>query len=116
MTLDAESEPFLEDIYRPRHDVDWRATVRPLFSGSGDPAFLSTPEGFWRAVRTPDGPATLHVQMGVGAERSSFRIRAWGAGAEWARTSVPDLLGARDDWGGLDLSGSTRLAEVRRRN
>ncbi|WP_199733633.1 DNA-3-methyladenine glycosylase [Micromonospora sp. BL4] len=95
--------------------MDLRATVRPLFSGDGDPTFLSTPDGFWRAVRTPDGPATLHVQMGAGADRGAFRIRAWGDGAEWARTSVPDLLGARDDWSGLDLSGHARLAEVRRR-
>jgi 3-methyladenine DNA glycosylase/8-oxoguanine DNA glycosylase len=28
---------------------------------------------------------------------------------------VPDLLGARDDWSGLDLSGHERLAEIRRR-
>jgi 3-methyladenine DNA glycosylase/8-oxoguanine DNA glycosylase len=28
---------------------------------------------------------------------------------------VPDLLGARDDWSALDLSGHARLAEVRRR-
>jgi 3-methyladenine DNA glycosylase/8-oxoguanine DNA glycosylase len=66
-------------------------------------------------VRTPDGPATLHVQTGAGADRGAFRIRAWGAGAEWARTSVPDLLGARDGWSGLDLSGHAWLAEVRRR-
>lgn len=28
---------------------------------------------------------------------------------------MPDLLGARDDWSALDLSGHARLAEVRRR-
>jgi hypothetical protein len=115
MPPDADPEIVHEDVYRPRHEVDLRATVRPLFSGDGDPTFLSTPNGFWRAVRTPDGPATLHVQEGAGADRGAFRIRAWGDGAEWARTSVPDLLGGRDDWSGLDLSGHPRLAEVRRR-
>lgn len=115
MTSDIDAD-FVRDVYRPRHQVDLRTTVRPLFSGSGDPAFLSTPDGFWRAVRTPEGAATLHVQTGTGADRGAFCIRAWGPGAEWARTSVPDLLGARDDWSELDLSGNARLAEVRRRH
>ncbi len=66
MPLDADPELVHEDVYRPRHEVDLRTTVRPLFSGDGDPTFLSTPDGFWRAVRTPDGPVTLHVQMGAG--------------------------------------------------
>ncbi|HEV7628466.1 MAG TPA: DNA-3-methyladenine glycosylase 2 family protein, partial [Streptomyces sp.] len=116
INLDADPEPSREDVYRPRHEVDVRATVRPLFFGDGDPTFHSTPDGFWRTVRTPDGPASLHVQMGAGADRGAFRIRTWGAGAEWARTSVPDLLGARDDWSGLDLSGHPRLAEIRHRH
>jgi hypothetical protein len=69
MPLDADPELVREDVYRPRHEVDLRATVRPLFFGDGDPTFLSTIDGFWRAVRTPDGPATLCVQMGAGADR-----------------------------------------------
>jgi hypothetical protein len=42
----------------------------------------------------------LRVQMGAGADRGAFRIRAWKDGAEWS---------------GLDLSGHARLVEVRLR-
>lgn len=103
------------DVYRPDHPVSLRMTAAPLAMGPGDPSLRLTADGFWRAVRTPDGPATLHVAAGAGAHRGAFRIRAWGDGAEWARTSVPELLGARDDWSGLDLSALPRLATVRDR-
>lgn len=115
MAPDEEPVRARKDLYRPRHPVDLVPTARPLFSGAGDPTFRSTPDGFWRAVRTPDGLATLRVQAGMGADRGAFRVSAWGDGAEWARASVPELLGARDDWSGIDLSGHQWLAEIRRR-
>ena len=45
----------------------------------------------WRATRTPDGPATLHVAM----DRSSAAVlaTAWGPGAAWALERAPDLAG-----------------------
>lgn len=48
-------------------------------------------DGWWRAARTPDGPATLHVRVGDG----TLAGEAWGPGAGW----ILDRLGA---WTGLD--------------
>lgn len=110
------SEAAEMDVYRPRHPVDLRQTTRPLGYGAADPTFRLTADGFWRGVLTPDGPATLRVQAGAGADRGAFRIESWGPGAQWARSSAPDLLGARDDWSHLDLSRNPKLAEIRRRN
>jgi 3-methyladenine DNA glycosylase/8-oxoguanine DNA glycosylase len=115
MDSDAEPGPVRDDTYRPGHEVDLRRTLHPLYLGAGDPTFRWAPDGFWHAFRTPDGPATIRVRRGERADRGAFRIRTWGPGAEWALASVPDLLGARDDWTGLDLSGNPRLAELRHR-
>src|SRR5690348_4409532 len=38
--------------------VDLRLTLRTLRHGSGDPSFARRDDGWWRATRTPDGPAT----------------------------------------------------------
>jgi 3-methyladenine DNA glycosylase/8-oxoguanine DNA glycosylase len=62
-------------------------------------------------MRTPDGPATLalrHACERVDAE-------AWGAGATWALSSVPRLVGLHDDPGGLD-SSDARIRALRRRS
>ena len=47
----------------------------------------------WRAMRTPDGPATLHLRS-FGYD---IQAEAWGPGAEWALDSAPGLVGAFDD-------------------
>jgi 3-methyladenine DNA glycosylase/8-oxoguanine DNA glycosylase len=49
--------------------------------------------GAWRATRTPDGPATLHLAQREG----TITARAWGAGAAWALETAPDLVGMHDD-------------------
>ncbi|HEY3189019.1 MAG TPA: hypothetical protein VGJ70_16160 [Solirubrobacteraceae bacterium] len=51
----------------------------------------------WRATRTPEGPATLHVAV----DGESAEARAWGPGAEWALDAAPELLGASDDDAGF---------------
>ena len=56
--------------------------------------------GFWRATRTPDGPATLAVVGRDGRSRTNsavFDATAWGPGADWALDQAPALLGAADD-------------------
>jgi 3-methyladenine DNA glycosylase/8-oxoguanine DNA glycosylase len=88
-----------ESVWRARWPVDIRATLGTLVRGSGDPAHRIGPDGtFWRAALTPEGPATLAL---FGAGAGEVRAAAWGAGAEWALASVPDLLGGRDDPGGF---------------
>ena len=49
--------------------------------------------GVWRATRTPDGAATVHIAI----ERTGeVRVEAWGAGAERALEDAPALLGFHD--------------------
>ena len=52
----------------------------------------------WRAMRTPDGPATLHVRS-FGYD---IQAEAWGIGADWALDHAPGLVGATDDAEGFE--------------
>lgn len=92
--------------------IDVRATLGPLRRGPGDPAHRIDAAGrFWRACDTPDGPVTLAVE----ADGSVVTARAWGAGAQWVLDRVPTMLGADDDWGGLDVSRFPVLHDALRR-
>ena len=46
-----------------------------------------------RAARTPDGPATLRL---VSRPSGAVEAEAWGAGADWALDTAPELIGAHD--------------------
>jgi 3-methyladenine DNA glycosylase/8-oxoguanine DNA glycosylase len=100
----------LESTYAPRERVDLRQTLGPLARGSHDPTFRWQGSDAWMTLRTPDGPASLHLQSGDG-----IRAIAWGAGAGRALAAVPALLGAEDDWSELDLGAHEFLRETRRR-
>jgi 3-methyladenine DNA glycosylase/8-oxoguanine DNA glycosylase len=67
-------------------------------------------DGVWRATRTPDGPATLHVSGGG----HRVEAEAWGPGAGWALANAPELVGAHD---GEDCFESRHpvVAQLRRR-
>lgn len=52
----------------------------------------------FRAMRTPEGPATVHIRS-IGYE---IVAQAWGQGAEWALDSVPGLIGVLDDDTGFE--------------
>lgn len=96
------------DAGRP---VDLGATLGPLRRGASDPAHRADGDGwFWRASRTPDGLGTLALRT-VGPVVTA---RAWGAGAGWLLERVPNLLGAGDDWSGLDVSAVPALQRIRR--
>ncbi|MFI5615845.1 DNA-3-methyladenine glycosylase family protein [Streptomyces sp. NPDC051567] len=74
--------------------VDLGLTLGPLRRGPGDPTFRTTPDGaFWRASRTPEGPATLRLA----ASGAEIHAEAWGPGAAWFLDRMPDLIGAGDD-------------------
>ncbi len=47
----------------------------------------------WRATRTPDGLATLHLRR----EQCMIEVEAWGPGASWAAARAPSLCGEEDD-------------------
>jgi endonuclease III len=89
--------------------VDLRLTLRVLPSGGGLTTRFAA-DGVWRATRTPEGPATLHLSGG--GER--VEAEAWGPGAAWAVEQAPALIGAEDREDGFE-SRHPVVAEVRRR-
>jgi 3-methyladenine DNA glycosylase/8-oxoguanine DNA glycosylase len=79
--------------------LDLGLTLGTLGYRAANPCVRRDPDGsWWRATRTPLGPATTHfVPAGVG-----IRAEAWGPGAGWALDAAPELLGARDSLDGFD--------------
>lgn len=76
--------------------LDLCLTLAPHGRGRFDPALRFEASGSaWRATRTPDGPATLFIELEPGGARA--RVRAWGPGAPHALGSVDALLGLDDD-------------------
>lgn len=68
--------------------------------GGGDPTFrLGVDGSFVRAVRTPEGTATLELRALL--PEATVEATAWGDGARWVLDRVPDLLGERDDGAGF---------------
>lgn len=75
--------------------MDLRRTVFPLVRGNGDPTARVEGRTVTRAVRTPDGPATLRLTQ---TEPTRIDSEAWGPGTEHALTvTAPGLAGAFDD-------------------
>jgi 3-methyladenine DNA glycosylase/8-oxoguanine DNA glycosylase len=83
----------LERQIDPGGPIDLRLTLGKLQRGRGDPCTVVAREGAWRATRTPDGAATMHLEPGMGR----VTARAWGPGAAWAVDRAPELLGAADN-------------------
>jgi 3-methyladenine DNA glycosylase/8-oxoguanine DNA glycosylase len=66
---------------------------------------------------TPDGPGTIRLAAKRYSDtETDVEARVWGPGADWLLGTVPDLLGDRDDWDSLDVSGSEVLTQVLRRH
>jgi len=66
--------------------------------------------GVWRATRTPEGPATLHLNGGG----DRVAVEAWGPGGAWAVEHAPELIGAHDDEDGFE-SHHPVVAQLRKR-
>ena len=103
----------LTTTYTSPRPLHLRQTVGPLLRGATEPTMRFTPNGFWRVMRTPEGVATLNVEMQTAL---CARAWAWGDGAAWVLGALPALLGEGDSWNDLDLTRIPLLAEVRRRN
>lgn len=67
-------------------------TLGPLQRGRGDPTITFDGNQVWRTARTPDGPATLRLQV----RPNRLDAEAWGAGATWLVERVPDWVGFDD--------------------
>jgi 3-methyladenine DNA glycosylase/8-oxoguanine DNA glycosylase len=68
--------------------LDLRRTLRPL--GLSWSRFDA--DGWWRALRTPDGPATLRIWR----EADSVCAEAWGPGRAWPIERLDRWAGAHD--------------------
>jgi 3-methyladenine DNA glycosylase/8-oxoguanine DNA glycosylase len=81
--------------------VDLPLTLREFRQGTNDPTCRVHRNEVWRATRTPDGPATLHLVID---RHQSVRATAWGPGAARVLEGAPGLLGCDDDPGALETS------------
>ncbi|MEH0108396.1 3-methyladenine DNA glycosylase [Tersicoccus sp. MR15.9] len=94
---------------------DLRASLGILQHGVQDPSMQLDPgrgAGCWMAFTTASGPASLRLdaRTATGANAAGagegptvlVQARAFGPGAADALAAVPALLGAHDDWAGLD--------------
>jgi 3-methyladenine DNA glycosylase/8-oxoguanine DNA glycosylase len=70
--------------------------VRPTFGlhrrGPADPTMKIEERGVWRATLTPDGAATVHIEV----EHRDVAATAWGPGAGWVLDRLDLLVGAND--------------------
>jgi 3-methyladenine DNA glycosylase/8-oxoguanine DNA glycosylase len=77
------------------HPVDLRRTLFPLIRGGGDPTTRADGTTVWRALRTPDGSATIRLTQ---LDRRRIEVEAWGPGSDRAiEEAAPGLAGALDD-------------------
>lgn len=80
-----------------RFPFDIGLTLGTLRRGPHDPTTGWGDDGFWRATRTPEGPATVNIE----ARGTGVRVRAWGSGASWALEAAPGMIGYDDDPAGF---------------
>ena len=90
-----DADTGVQTSWRPGRPVPLAAIVGTLRRGAGDPTFRYDRGSVWRALRTPCGPATLHVVADAAA--GQVHGVAWGPGRQWALDHVPRMLGAADD-------------------
>jgi 3-methyladenine DNA glycosylase/8-oxoguanine DNA glycosylase len=76
-----------------RGPLDLTRTLGPLVHGRGDRTIRLATRDAWVAVRTPDGPATLHLRL---TAPMRLEATAWGEGATTALGGVGLLVGEAD--------------------
>ncbi len=76
--------------------LDLRRTLKPVTFLWGKFA----DDGWWRAMRTPAGPATLKISR----DEAGIHSSAWGDGAVWALERVRAFTGLDDDPGAFSTS------------
>ena len=77
----------------PPERYHFGASVRPLLAPRHDPCGSFAGSDFWLAMRTPDGPATLHLHCSDGA----LVATGHGPGAGWVVERADAIAGLRDD-------------------
>ncbi|WP_111651622.1 DNA-3-methyladenine glycosylase family protein [Actinoplanes lutulentus] len=74
------------------------ASVRPLLVPKHDPCGMLRDGEFWLSVRTPEGPAALHLARAAG----DLIATGHGPGATWVVDRADAIAGLRDDLTGFD--------------
>ena len=102
--------------------IDLRATLLPFRHGLRDPTIRISGGEVWRATRTPEGPATVHVLLDASpapattpTPATTWTVTAWGDGAEWAVARAGRFLGADDVRAGFDPEAGTPVGRLDRR-
>lgn len=90
---------------------DLRLTLGHLHGGTRHPRRRTTSHDAWRASRTPEGAATLHVTV----SGTSVHAEAWGPGAGWELEHLPELLGVGDDPDSLPTNGHRLMRDLKKR-
>ncbi len=97
----------------PDGPVDLRRTLASLRIGAGDPTMRLDDTTAVRATWTPDGPATLRLDLDATSGR--LEAIAAGPGADHALEHVGDLVGLHDDRSGFDPGRHEVVARFDRR-
>ena len=101
-------EPQVRTAFESKRPLDLFSTLGPIERGHS--LRIDRAEA-WRATRTPEGPATIHLRIGAG----TIAVEAWGPGAEWASQRAASLCGEEDD--ARDFQPQHRLiADLHRRH
>jgi 3-methyladenine DNA glycosylase/8-oxoguanine DNA glycosylase len=88
-------DPRVRTAFETARPFDMFSTLAPI--GLGHSLRIHQNEA-WRATRTPEGPAAVHLTYSA----PTVRVEAWGPGAEWAAARAAALCGEEDDAGGFE--------------
>jgi 3-methyladenine DNA glycosylase/8-oxoguanine DNA glycosylase len=95
------------------HRADLQRTLALVGHGRSDPTIRYAADGIWRATRTPDGPATIH--LAVEADGCTATAQTWGPGGDWLLDRAPAMCGALDSLDGFEPALHPAVARLARR-
>ncbi len=101
-------EPQVRLEFETTRPLDLHSTLAPI--GLGPSLFFDGADA-WRATRTPEGPATIHLRQRAG----TIEVEAWGPGGPWAAARALYLCGEQDDPSGFTPKHRV-IAELHRRH
>ena len=101
-------EPQVRLEFETTRPLELRSTLAPI--GLGPSLFFDGADA-WRATRTPEGPATIHLRHRAG----TIEVEAWGPGGAWAAAHASHLCGEQDDSTGFAPKHRV-IAELHRRH
>ncbi|GAC1667586.1 MAG: 3-methyladenine DNA glycosylase [Candidatus Dormibacteraceae bacterium] len=101
-------QPQARGMFETKRPLDLISTLAPI---GMPPTLRIDGTDAWRATRTPEGPATIHLRQVEGA----VEVEAWGPGAEWTVAQAPALCGEHDDASGFQPQHRL-IADLHRRN